>query len=97
MVGEQVDDNGESYWIFESRDVRIHLFPSSLLRVEFSLPSLHDLPIQWTLGECFATHPQLCIRELKLRQDCFGLRYTSFQPSGLVCFSSPYSSLTYRP
>ena len=58
--------------------------------------SLHDLPIQWTLGECFATHPRLFTRELNLCQDCFGLRFTSFRPSGLVSFSSPYSSSTYR-
>src|SRR5260370_33964897 len=97
MRGGQGDDTCESYCISDSRDLSIRLFCSSLLRAEFSPPTLPALPIQWTLGECFATHPQLFIRELKIRQDCFGLRYTSFQRSGLVCFSSPYSSLTYRP
>lgn len=94
-VPNKVDDNGESSWIFESRDVRNHLSLSSLLRAERPPLSLHGLPIQWTLGEC--PIPRLFIRELKPLQDCFGLRYTSSQPSGLVSFSSPYSSSTYRP
>ena len=99
-LANKVDDNGESSWIFESRDVRIHHFRSSFLpaeRSERSPLSLHGLPIQWTLGECFAKHPRLFIRELKQRQGCFGLHYTSSRPSGLVSFSSPYSSSTYRP
>jgi hypothetical protein len=52
MVDGQVDDNGESYWIFESRDVRGRLFSPSLLRAHCTLPpSLHDLPTPSTLGE----------------------------------------------
>ena len=98
MVGEhKVDDNGESSWIFESRDVRIHLvLPIIFYRLNSPL-SLHGQPIQWTLGECLTTPSRRLIRELNLRPDCFGLRYTSSLPSGLVSFSSPYSSSTYRP
>jgi Eukaryotic protein of unknown function (DUF846) len=58
-LANKVDDNGESSWIFESRDVRVHLFRSYFLPAERSPLSLHGLPIQWTLGECFAKHPRL--------------------------------------
>jgi hypothetical protein len=95
MIGEQVDDNGESYWIFESRDVRIHLL-QSFLRAERSPLSLHGLPILSTLGECFPILSRLLIGELKLPRDSFGPLYTSFRPSGLVSFLSPCSSSTYR-
>ena len=47
-----MDDNGESYWIFESRDVRIHLFKHLFTVLnERPLSSLHGLPIPLTLGE----------------------------------------------
>lgn len=45
----QVDDDGESYWVFESRDVRgkLHLL---LLVVSFILISHQDQQTQWMLS-----------------------------------------------
>jgi len=71
MMGEQVDDNGESYWIFESRDVRGHIFQSSLLRAKHSPSSLHGPPILSILGECLAMHSRLPISDLMLPSRLF--------------------------
>ena len=48
-VAEQVDDNGESYWIFESRDVS-HISQPLLLLAERSSSSLRDPLILSILG-----------------------------------------------
>jgi len=68
-----VDDNGESSWIFESRDVRIHLFQSSFLRAERST-SPRAQPILSTLGECVSLHILDCLSEnsnyLEVLLDC---------------------------
>jgi hypothetical protein len=58
----QVDDSGENYWIFESRDVGGPVFQLSLLRTKHSPPSLHGLPILSTLGECLDMRFRLSIR-----------------------------------
>lgn len=88
MVGEQVDDNGESYWIFESRDVRIHLFQSSFLRAERST-SPHGQPILSTLGECVSLHILDCLSEnsnyLEVLLDCT-IRLPGPLAWSLLCF-----------
>jgi len=45
----QVDDDGESYWVFESRDVRenLHIF---LLIISFFAISHQDQQTQWMLS-----------------------------------------------
>lgn len=73
MIDEQVDDNGESYWIFESRDVSIPFSSLFYVSNERSLSSLHGLPILSTLGEDFSKRSRLPIRNshyLEILLDC---------------------------
>jgi hypothetical protein len=54
-VAEQVNDNGESYWVFESRDVS-HVSRLVLLLAECSSSSPRDPLILSILGGYLMTH-----------------------------------------
>lgn len=53
----QVDEDGESYWVFESRDVRSPIIPMSRLLIIVSLP---DRPTLWIQGIFFIASPFAC-------------------------------------
>jgi|SRR5712671_5942331 len=95
-VDEQVDDNGESYWIFESRDVRNHssshlFYPLNALREAVTACQSYRLSVRTLL--CIRGRPSV---NSYCPQGCFGLRYTFSRPSGLVSFLSPCLSSIYR-
>ena len=91
-----MDDNGESYWIFESRDVRSRLFLPSLLHAEQSHQAFAACQSCRLSVSVSPRIPSYLSLNLFYLRDYFGLHFTSSRPSGLVFFSYPCSSLIYR-